>query len=71
MIAIAIDILWVALGVIILGTVIWVALWAVKSFIPIDIRIEKAVWAVFLILVLIYLLVAIQGGGLRAPSLLH
>lgn len=63
MIGLAINILWFALGVIILGAIVWVALWAVKQVLPVPPMVEKVVWAVFLILVLIYLLMAIQGGG--------
>jgi hypothetical protein len=63
MISLAISILWFALGVLILGAIVWVALWAVKQFLPVPAVVEKVVWAAFLILVLIYLLMAIQGGG--------
>lgn len=66
MINLAIAILWFALGVIILGAIIWVALWAVRQFLPVPAPVEKVIWAVFLILVLIYLLMAIQGGGLHS-----
>jgi len=63
MIGLAIAILWFVLGVIILGAIVWVALWAIKSFLPVPPVVERVVWAVFLILVLIYLLMTIQGGG--------
>jgi hypothetical protein len=63
MINLAIAILWFVLGVIILGAIVYVALWAIKSFLPVPVVVERVVWAVFLILVLIYLLMAIQGGG--------
>ena len=67
MIGLAISILWFALGVIILAAIIFVALWGIKSIsVPIPPRVEQLVWVVFLILVLIYLLMTIQGGG-RAP----
>lgn len=66
MIGLAISILWFALGVVILGCIVFVAFWAVRQVIPIPPVVEKVVWAVFLILVLIYLLATIQGGG-RAP----
>ena len=66
MINLAIQILWFALGVLILGCIVWVALWAVRQVIEVPAVVEKVIWAVFLILVLIYLLMTIQGGG-HAP----
>jgi hypothetical protein len=63
MISLSISILWFALGVIILAAIILVALWGIKQFLPIPPRVEQLVWVVFLILVLIYLLMTIQGGG--------
>jgi hypothetical protein len=63
MIGIAISILWLAIGVIVLGGVIYLALMAVKTFIDVDARVERAIWLIFLILVLIYCLYALQGGG--------
>jgi hypothetical protein len=43
--------------------VIYLALMAVKTFVPVDGRIERAVWLVFFILVLIYVLMALSGGA--------
>jgi hypothetical protein len=63
MISLAISILWLAIGVIILGGVIYLALLAVKTFVPVDTRVERAIWLVFFILVLIYVLMALQGGA--------
>jgi hypothetical protein len=65
MIAIAIGILWLVIGIIILGAVIYILLWAIRTFVPSGVspRIEQAIWAVFGILVLIYLLTVIEGGG--------
>jgi hypothetical protein len=67
MISLAIGILWFALGVLILGCIVYVALWAVRQVLEVPAVVEKVVWAVFLILVLIYLLMTIQGGGGHAP----
>jgi hypothetical protein len=64
MISLAISILWLAIGVIILGGVIYLGLMAVRTFVPVDARIERAIWLVFFILVLIYVLLALQGGAL-------
>jgi len=63
LINLAIDILWLALGILILGAIVWVALWAVKQVLPVPATVEKVVWAVFLILVLIAVLSMIAGGG--------
>jgi len=63
MIHLATVILWLALGVLILGGVVWLALYAIKQFVPLPSNIEMAIWIAFLILVLIYTLYAIEGGG--------
>lgn len=63
MIALAISILWLAIGVIILLGVIWIALYVVKLFFSIPDPIEKAVWAIALILCLIGVLSLLAGGG--------
>jgi hypothetical protein len=70
MIGLAIGILWFALGVIILGGVIWLALWGIKQFVSVPARLETAVWIVFFILCLIYLLYALESGGLPSPHLM-
>jgi hypothetical protein len=73
MIGLAIGILWFAIGVIVLGGVVWLALYGIGLFIPggIPARVYQAVWVVFLILCVIYLLYALEGGGLPHPSLLR
>lgn len=63
MISLAIGILWLAIGVIILGGVIYLALMAIKIFVPVDPRVEQAVWVVFFILILIYVLTLLAGGA--------
>ncbi len=69
MVSLAIGILWLAIGVIILGGVIWIALWAIGQVVSIHPAIPKVVWAVFGILVLIYILSLLEGGGLPHPNL--
>lgn len=66
MINLAVGILWLCIGVIILGAVIWILLAVLKRFFPNAIggNVEYAVWAIFAILILIYLLTALEGGGL-------
>jgi hypothetical protein len=65
MIGLAISVLWLCIGIIVLGGVIWIALTVVRKFFPggINANVEYAVWAIFAILILIYLLGAIAGGG--------
>ena len=65
MINLAIGILWLVIGIIVLAAVIYILIWALKTFVPggVSARIEQAIWAVFGILVLIYLLTVIGGGG--------
>jgi len=63
LINLSIDILWLCLGIIILGAIIWVALWAVKQFFPVPAPVEKAIWAVAVILILIAVLSMFAGGG--------
>ena len=67
MIELAIGLLWFCIGVIILGTIVFVVLWVIKLFIGIPPKIEQAVWAVVGILVLIFLLTTITGGGFHPP----
>lgn len=62
MISLAIAVLWLAIGVIILGGVIYVALRAVRIFVGVDARVEQAVWLIFFILILIYVLTLLAGG---------
>lgn len=70
MIALAISILWLLIGVIVLLGVVWLALYVVKLFAEIPVPVERAVWAIVLILILIAALTLLAGGGgsLRVPS---
>jgi len=72
MIALAVGLLWLCIGVIVLGGVIWIALSVVRRFFPSGIsgNVEYAVWAIFAILILIYVLNALNGGvgGLPHPA---
>jgi hypothetical protein len=63
MIALAIGILWLLIGVIILCAIVWFALYVLKMFLAIPERIEQAVWIVILILCLIGVLTLLSGGG--------
>lgn len=71
MIGLAINILWLLIGVIILVAIVYFAFWAVRSMgVAIPPPIERMVWIVIVILILIGILtlLASGGGGLRAPS---
>jgi hypothetical protein len=65
MIGLAIGILWLCIGIIILGAVIWILLSVIGRFFPgaITANVQYAVWAIFAILILIYLLTELAGGG--------
>jgi len=70
MIDLAIAILWLVIGVLVLLGVVWLALYAVKIFVPVPTRIEQLIWVVVLIICLIGVLslLAGHGGGfLHAP----
>jgi hypothetical protein len=69
MIPLAVGILWLCIGIIILGAVIWILLSVIRRFFPINANIEYGVWAIFGILILIYLLMALEGGSLPHPGL--
>jgi hypothetical protein len=63
MISLAIGILWLLIGIIVLLGVVWLALYVVKLFVAIPQPIERAVWAIVLILCLIGVLTLLAGGG--------
>jgi hypothetical protein len=73
MIGLAIQILWLLLGVIVLVAIVWFALYALKMFVPVPTRIEQLVWIVLLILILIGVLSLLAGGGagLTGPHFLR
>lgn len=63
LIQLSISILWFALGALILGCIVMVALWAVRRVWPVPAVVEQVVWAGLVILLLIGLLSAIAGTG--------
>lgn len=71
MIGIAISVLWLLIGAIILLGVVWLALYVIKMFVEVPPPIEKAIWAIVLILCLIGALTILAGGGggLHVPTL--
>jgi lysylphosphatidylglycerol synthetase-like protein (DUF2156 family) len=61
MIPLAIEILWFIIGLIILGAVVWIALYVLRSVFPqMPAVVDRAVWGVFGILCLIYALMMLQ-----------
>ena len=69
MTAIAINVLWFLIGLIVLAGVIYLAIWVIELFImPIPEMVKKGVWVIVLLLALIALISAIAGGGFHLPS---
>jgi hypothetical protein len=66
MLGIAISVLWLLIGVVILGAVIWLVLYVIQTIVGIAIpqRVVQAVWLVFLLLILIAILTLIAGGSI-------
>lgn len=68
MIQIAIQALWLLIGIICLGGVIWLVLYGIKTFVtPIPERLEQGIWFIFLLLIIIGALTLLAGGGFHAP----
>jgi hypothetical protein len=62
MAAIAINVLWFLIGLIILCGVIWIVIWVIEQFVmPIPEQIKKGVWVIVLLLALIFLIGALTG----------
>jgi hypothetical protein len=65
MIDIAINLLWILIGVIVICAVIYFVFYVLRQVMAIAIpqRVEQAVWLIVLILVIIALLSLLAGGG--------
>ena len=64
MVAIAINVLWFLIGLIVLAGIIYLAIWVIESFIhPIPEKVKQGVWVIVLLLALIALLTVLVGGG--------
>ena len=64
MAAMAINVLWFLIGVIVLAGVIYLAIWVIESFIfPIPEQVKRGIWVIVLLLALIALLTVLVGGG--------
>jgi O-antigen ligase len=64
MAAMAINVLWFLIGLIVLAGVIYLAIWVIESFIfPIPEQVKKGIWVIVLLLALIALISVLVGGG--------
>lgn len=63
MIALAISILWLAIGVICLLGAVWLLLKVIKIWVTIDPKVEQSIWLIVLILCIIGGLTLLSGGG--------
>ena len=68
LIDLAINILWLEIGIIVLLGIIWLALYAIKQFVAVPPPVEKAIYLIALILILIAGLTLLAGRGGLAPS---
>lgn len=68
LIDLAINILWLVIGIIVLLGIVWLALYAIKMFVPVPDTVEKAIYAIALILIIIAGLTLLAGRGGIAPS---
>jgi len=70
MAAIAINVLWFLIGLIILAGVVYLALWVIEQFImPIPQKVVQGIWVIVLLLAIIALIGAIAGGGFHLPAI--
>jgi hypothetical protein len=64
MVAIAINVLWFLIGLIVLCGIIYLAIYVIETFVtPIPEKVKQGVWVIVLLLALIALLGALLGGG--------
>jgi hypothetical protein len=66
MAAIAVNILWVLVALVILCLVVYLAFWVLRQMgVPIPDMAEKAVWIIVLLIALIFLISALTGTGVH------
>lgn len=64
MAGIAVSLLWLLIGAICLAGVIYLLFYGVENFItPIPERLKQGIWFIFLILIIIYVIIALTGSG--------
>jgi hypothetical protein len=70
MAAMAVNILWFLVGLIILCGIVYLAIWVIEQFvIAIPEKVKQGVWVIILLLALIALIGAVAGGGFHFPSI--
>jgi hypothetical protein len=70
MAALAINVLWFLIGLIILCGIVYLAIWVIEQFVhPIPEKVKQGVWIIVLLLALIALITAILGGGFHMPAI--
>jgi uncharacterized membrane protein len=71
MIAMAISLLWLLIGVVALCAVVWLVIYGIVNVagVPIPDRVIQAVWFIIAILVVIGLLTILAGGSIGGYSL--
>ena len=64
MAGIAVSLLWLLIGAICLAGVIYLVLYGINNFVtPIPARLAQGIWFIFLLLIIIYAITALFGGG--------
>lgn len=70
MAAIAVNVLYFLIGLILLCGVIYLFIWVVENFVtPIPEKVKQGVWVIVLLLALIALITAVMGGGFHFPTI--
>lgn len=70
MVELLIGLIWVVIIALVCAVVVWLILYTVRIFVAIPLKIEQVVWAIFGLLVLIYVL-SVFAGGARIPHPFH
>jgi len=69
MINLAIQILWLLIGVVVLLGVLWLVFYALANFgVVVPENIKRGIYLIVLILIIIAGLTMLAGGGLRVPT---
>jgi CDP-diglyceride synthetase len=67
MAALAVQVLWFLIGLIILCGIVYLAIWVIESFVqPIPEKVKHGIWVIVLLLALIALITAVMGGGFHS-----
>jgi len=65
MINLAIQILWLVIGIVCLAAIVWLVLYGINTFIyRLPARVEQGIWFIVLCLVLIAILTLLAGGSI-------